>query len=285
VDTVLIVDPGLAGSPVVAATHSVEELTGFPVEQVVGRRWPPLWDAERDGGPVGTLAEAVANGARTTVALPTQRREGEPLETVVATSPARLDGRAVVFLEITRSVGERERWLAYHDALTGLANRHLLERDLDLALSRAARHGAAVALLYLDLDGFKSVNDELGHAAGDAVLVEVADHLRSMMREEDVVVRLGGDEFVVLLPDVTDEALAVTAHRVRIRLAGAAGPLAVRWSVSVGTAAGTVTGGPDVEQLMRSADLAMYDDKQVRRAGRTISLPVSPAPGSTPATG
>jgi diguanylate cyclase (GGDEF)-like protein len=185
--------------------------------------------------------------------------------------------------QLTDALAEQARV----DALTGLRNRLGLATATEALLDPAVRpaQGLALGVVCIDVDGFKTVNDELGHAAGDAVLAEVAAHLTAVVRAQDVVVRLGGDEFVVLLPEVGAEELAVTAHRLRIRLTGTAGPLAVPWSVSVGTASGAAVSSADVEQLMRSADLAMYDDKQLRRARRTISLPASRTPGSAPGAG
>jgi diguanylate cyclase (GGDEF)-like protein/PAS domain S-box-containing protein len=102
--------------------------------------------------------------------------------------------------------------LAYHDQLTGLANRRLFEETLDLAIHRAIRNDHAVAVLFLDLDNFKLVNDSLGHAAGDRLLIELADRLRICIRETDIVARQGGDEFLMLLADLergTDSATGV----------------------------------------------------------------------------
>ncbi len=97
---------------------------------------------------------------------------------------------------------ERVAFLAYHDKLTGLPNRTLFEEMLGTAVARARRHDTSVGVLYLDLDNFKLVNDSLGHAAGDELLIELAERLRRCTRETDIVARQGGDEFLVLLPDL-----------------------------------------------------------------------------------
>ncbi|HEX2028110.1 MAG TPA: EAL domain-containing protein [Nitriliruptorales bacterium] len=150
---------------------------------------------------------------------------------------------------------------AFHDPLTGLANRALLADRLAQAGRRAARHGR-LALLVLDLDGFKAVNDSMGHAAGDALLVAVAERIRSSVRAEDTAARLGGDEFAVLLEDL--EVLGGVA-RVAERLLAAIrqpvdiGGTQVRTHASIGIA---VSAGDETpEDLLRDADIAMYAAK------------------------
>ncbi|HYF26059.1 MAG TPA: diguanylate cyclase [Baekduia sp.] len=158
------------------------------------------------------------------------------------------------------------RDLALHDPLTGLANRRLLEDRLELACRRLHRRPGVLAVLFLDLDGFKAVNDTLGHEAGDRLLVQTAERLRAVVREEDTVARLGGDEFVVVtadlgsLPDaITLAARVVEAIDVPFDLDG--GPAQVRASVGLATADGaTADGGV----LLRDADHAMY---LAKRAG------------------
>jgi PAS domain S-box-containing protein len=118
------------------------------------------------------------------------------------------------FYAIVRDIAERRRgeqrlaYLAYHDALTGLPNRILVEQEVDLALARARRAGGAAALMFVDLDDFKEVNDRLGHAAGDRLLANVSSRLRSVLRDSDVLARQGGDEFLVLLGDLSDDPAA-----------------------------------------------------------------------------
>src|SRR5262249_41361885 len=113
----------------------------------------------------------------------------------------------------------RTRHEADTDPLTGLANRRALERTLQAALTRAQANSRCVAVLMLDLDGFKAVNDRHGHAAGDEALREVARRRRGCVRERDLVARLGGDEFVVVLTDLGTDAAIDTVERVRAALA------------------------------------------------------------------
>lgn len=158
---------------------------------------------------------------------------------------------------------------ATHDALTGCANRRLLVDRLDHALARALRTGLPPLVLFCDLDGFKAVNDSLGHEAGDTVLRAVGERLRSAARPADTVARLGGDEFVVLCEDVPPSARPLVEARVRAVLAQ---PVAfagtdVHVGVSIGTA--VADGSADAATLLDAADRAMYADKLDRRRALT----------------
>ena len=113
-----------------------------------------------------------------------------------------------------RAAEEQIAYLAYHDSLTGLPNRALLQEHLDLALARARRQGEAVGLLYLDLDGFKLVNDSLGHPAGDELLCHVTMRLSERRRGMDLLARQGGDEFLLLLADLERPEAEAHARRV-----------------------------------------------------------------------
>ena len=163
--------------------------------------------------------------------------------------------------------------LAYHDALTGLPNRAMFEDHLELALARAKRAAKSVAVLFMDLDGFKAVNDTLGHAAGDELLCAVTERLEVATRETDLVARLGGDEFLVLLADLPDErgysaqeVVQTVADRITSEVARPF-PLrdrVVQTSISVGACVFPFE-ADDGEGLMRAADAAMYAQK--RRGG------------------
>jgi diguanylate cyclase (GGDEF)-like protein len=170
----------------------------------------------------------------------------------------RLHGLVALLSTTLRSVEQQ----ATHDQLTGLANRRLFHSRWQQSLGEA---GGPTTLLYIDLDGFKPVNDTLGHEAGDSVLVEVAERLRRLVRSGDVVARLGGDEFAIILP-WTD---AATADAIAQRLvAELAEPfhIAVR-PVSIGASVGGVTAAPnaDPEAELRRADTAMYAAKAAGR--------------------
>ena len=158
---------------------------------------------------------------------------------------------------------------ARHDPLTGLPNRAALMEQLGIALAGARRLGHDVAILFIDLDGFKAVNDSLGHAAGDELLVRASERIRSVIRESDIVARLGGDEFVVLAVNSSDEINRATGAAARIvstlENAFRLGAQDVYVSASVGVAwapAGEVT----ADELLRRADLAMYQAKSRGRS-------------------
>ncbi|ABE48799.1 diguanylate cyclase [Methylobacillus flagellatus] len=160
---------------------------------------------------------------------------------------------------------ERElRYMALHDALTGLANRTLMNDSLKRALARAARDKGIVAVLLIDLDGFKGINDTYGHAAGDLVLQVVAARLRKVTRVSDVTARLGGDEFVVVLEDIhgVDDAVRIAEKLIRELERPVEGGLQI--SASIGIAL-SVEGQLAEDALLRQADKAMYEAKLAGR--------------------
>ena len=176
--------------------------------------------------------------------------------------------------EDLRSSVESNRHQATHDSLTGLANRVQLRDRMEQALAASADTGELVAVLLIDLDRFKEINDSLGHSYGDALLRQVGPRLRSILREQDVVARLGGDEFAVLLPAVDGAAEARTvAERLREALHRRfdVEGVALDVEVSVGIAISPMHGA-DAEELLRNADIAMYVAKEVK-AGAVVFEP------------
>lgn len=161
---------------------------------------------------------------------------------------------------------EQLQHLAMHDKLTGLANRELLQHRLVQVLAAAPRNGRPVALIFLDLDGFKAINDQLGHAVGDAVLVQVAQRLNAAVRAGDVIARFGGDEFVVVCEDADRDAVAVVAERIRLAVRSPLDrvPSSFSLTASIGIAQHCPSGGPapGADAVVFAADTAMYVSKR-----------------------
>jgi diguanylate cyclase (GGDEF)-like protein/PAS domain S-box-containing protein len=183
------------------------------------------------------------------------------------------DGKIILYEgtleDITdRKVAEtRAQFLAYYDALTGLPNRTLLQDRLGKALAGCRRRKDKVALLFLDLDGFKVINDSFGHSFGDLLLRKVADHLKSQAREQDTVARIGGDEFIVVLTGVKDVMDAAVAAE-RIMDAMIAEIVIEGHSLNVSCSMGISIfpeHGADSETLIKNADAAMYSAKESGR--------------------
>jgi diguanylate cyclase (GGDEF)-like protein len=163
--------------------------------------------------------------------------------------------------------------LALHDPLTGLPNRRLLLDRLSLAIVHAHRNKRTMAVMYLDLDGFKQINDTLGHDAGDTLLILVAARLVAAVRQEDTVARLGGDEFVIALPEFNhgedvDELVSKVINAVSqpYSIQGRSVGITVSVGVSI-----YPTHGEDAQSLMKSADLALYEAKRSGRNDYRIS--------------
>ena len=164
---------------------------------------------------------------------------------------------------LLREAVAQARQFAHHDELTGLPNRRLLLDRFNQAIARAAREHKLVALLFLDLDRFKAINDALGHVAGDSLLKQVAARLSACIRTSDTVCRFGGDEFVILLPELDgQDSAAVAAGKIRARLAAPyfVGGTEIRVVTSIGMALYPVD-GKTYEDLLRRSDVAMYWDK------------------------
>jgi diguanylate cyclase (GGDEF)-like protein len=163
--------------------------------------------------------------------------------------------------------------LALHDALTGLPNRRLLMDRLSLAIAHARRNKRTMAVMYLDLDGFKQINDTLGHDAGDTLLSMVAVRLVAAVRQEDTVARLGGDEFVIALWELSHgDDVAKLASKV---IQAVSQPFSIQsrgvsTTVSVGVGI-YPTHGEEVETLMKSADLALYEAKRTGKNNYRIA--------------
>ena len=251
------------------------ELAGRPVEVLVPEGRRDLHTAAREA--YGTCPRRRPMG--TGLAITCRRADGTVLPVDICLSPLEVGGESFVVATVSDET-ERRRTAdelfhrAVHDPLTRLPNRILLVDRLNLALARASRQGRRPAVLYVDLDGFKAVNDTWHHAVGDEVLLVVADRLRAAVRPEDTVARFGGDEFVVLCEDLDDTAGALeVADRI---LRAVSRPIRHRAGTSrLAASIGVVLadGPTDPAALIEAADQAMYRAKQ--RGG--ASAEVGPA--------
>ncbi len=222
-----------------------------------------------DTGPL-RLHQAIAQAEELERALASSQQESAAARQQVARL-TEANARLTALAAQREQEVEKMRYSAYHDELTGLPNRTLLLDRLNQALARAKRQHKQLALLLLDLDGFKDVNDRLGHAAGDKLLQRVAERLLSCVRGGDTACRYGGDEFVLLLPEVDDGKHALdVAHKIRARLAKPYVvddyPIAV--TASVGVAVYPVD-GMNRSDLIKQADIAMYLAKTRKSTSKT----------------
>ncbi|MGZ8869071.1 MAG: putative bifunctional diguanylate cyclase/phosphodiesterase [Thermoanaerobaculia bacterium] len=261
--------------------HFMEEITGMPADQVVGKRAVDLFPHIREQRVDELLARAMRGE---TVAspdihyyIPGTDRQG--WISAVYRPHYDASGNIVGAIGLIRDITERKtaeqqiEYQAYHDALTGLANRRLFQEHLTLALALAQRRRRAVAVLFLDLDHFKVVNDSLGHSVGDSMLKEVATRLRSAVRDGDTVARVGGDEFTIVLQDLSDRDDAEIVAKKVLRTIGA--PIEVSGHRLYVTASIGITvfpdDGDDAETLLKNADSAMYRAKEEGRNTYHIS--------------
>ena len=191
------------------------------------------------------------------------------------------DGRVILqqglFFDVTelKEAEARITHMAYHDALTGLANRELFRESLHLAVERARRDGTAIAVIFLDLDNFKGLNDTRGHHVGDQFLAALAERLTSATRDRDLVARQGGDEFLLMLADLPPKEAAQVERKVLDRLGAVLQePIAVpggsfRVEGSIGVSR-FPDDAQDEEMLLQHADAAMYEAKRSSRGGYRV---------------
>lgn len=253
---------------------SVRTILGYTPEEVAGRNIVEFLQPEVVPT-IAALVEAAAPGAEAFAQLELELRHRDGNRRLVAatlSAPAadRGDHIIVNLHDIThqRALEQQLRHDATHDALTGLMNRKAFGEACEGAYARAMRHGWSVGMLYIDLDGFKTINDSFGHDLGDIVLVETSRRLADCIRREDVLARLGGDEFAVLLEAVDGPDDAITLAE-RILLAVAEPIPRVPDSTPLGASIGIAIRGSDgieITNLMRLADEAMYCAKRNGRS-------------------
>jgi diguanylate cyclase (GGDEF)-like protein/PAS domain S-box-containing protein len=257
------------------------EITGYTREELIDRRFAEITHADDVDNDAAQYAQLLAGAIP---AFQVEKRyfnaAGETLSAIVSISLVR-DGRSAPlhFIAQLQDISERKRveeqlrHLADHDHLTGLRNRRLFEHDLRLQVARAQRYGERAAVMVVDLDEFKAINDVHGHKVGDDALRAVATALTRRLRETDVVARLGGDEFAVLLPHADERGTALVADGLERVIAACSidvGDTVVHPSGSVGVAMiDRQTVSP--EQVLVEADRAMYAAKRARASARAAA--------------
>jgi len=267
-DAVMITD---ANGVIEYVNPSVERMTGYGRAELLGQTPRVVMSGKHGGQFFEKLWAAVSQGKVFSDVFVNKRKDGTLYYQEQSIAPVRdASGQIVNYVATGRDISERmmahERlqYLAHHDLLTGLPNRVLFLDRLEQGLARARWHSRLVAVLFLDLDGFKHINDSLGHDIGDRLLVEVAQRLRGCVREGDTVARFGGDEFVLLLDDVaTDVDISALAEKTLVSMRQ---PLVfsghdLHLSASIGVSF-YPNDGDDVLTMLKNADIAMYRAKE-----------------------
>jgi diguanylate cyclase (GGDEF)-like protein/PAS domain S-box-containing protein len=254
---------------IVSWNPAAERIYGYSAAEVVGKPISILFPPELKNE-LGPIMKRVRQGKRyehfETVRV---RKDRSLIEVSVTVSPIRDEkGRILGASSIARDITERKRaeervrFLALHDPMTGLANYRKLMEALETELDRSARSKRPFALLLLDLDGLKGINDKYGHLIGSRALCRLADVLKRHSRTIDTAARYGGDEFVLILVETDRSAAAVVANRIRDRVAkdGEKPPISVSIGVTV-----CPEDGETVESLLGAADRELYKQKEYRR--------------------
>jgi diguanylate cyclase (GGDEF)-like protein/PAS domain S-box-containing protein len=267
VEGILIAD---AERRIVQVNAAFTRITGYPADELLGRNPRLLASGRHDEAFYDALWQSLDNAGRWQGEIWNRRKNGEPFPAWESISVSKdAEGRVVEYISVMSDISavkqaeERLAHLAHHDPMTGLANRLLFSARLEQALERARRHDSGFALLFIDMDNFKVINDSLGHLAGDRYLQAVAGRLSALVRQEDTVARLGGDEFAVLVEDL---AHAQDAGRLAGKLVQALGQgvqvgareMASSCSIGIGLYPDDAT---SAEALLKAADAAMYRAK------------------------
>ena len=284
-DLITVLD---AHGTVTYQSPSIERVLGYRADDVEGTDFARLLgvsDRPRLAQILSGLGEAYVGGGSEThvIECSLRHRDGTWLRFEVQHTDLLEDEHVRGIVLNGRDVSERKAFedqlahQAFHDPVTSLANRALFADRVQHAITRSIRGGRAIGVMFIDLDDFKTVNDSLGHAAGDTVLQEVARRLLGAVRPADTVARFGGDEFAVLLDGIADseEAADVAARILRaLELSYDVGGKQVYPRASVGIClAGDELGSSDAEELLRNADVAMYMAKRDSKGGYQVFEP------------
>ena len=266
----------------VAVNDATCRLLGYTREELLGLT-PRAVDAPATPGQLRRVMERLLHEDSIVYESARKMRDGHQVPVEISSSLTDVDGEPMV-LSISRDIAVRKKTehrleqLSLHDELTGLKNRRGFYVLLPEQAKRAKRSGARIVVLYADIDGFKAINDRLGHKRGDDVLRAVAEALQAAFRETDLIARLGGDEFCVVAESPSDPSILVQRLDEAIKTAGEELGLPVMLSYGTVIADWRSLGDPD--ELLTRADMLMYESKRVRKADRRVEPPEQMASGA-----
>lgn len=252
-----------------AVNNAACRLFGYTRDELL-RLTPRAVDAPATPGQLRRVMERLMHEDSIVYESARKTRDGRQVPVEISSSMTDVDGDLMV-LSISRDIAARKKkelrleQLSLHDELTGLKNRRGFYVLLPEQGKRAKRSGARVVVLYGDIDGFKAINDRLGHRRGDQVLQAVAEALRVAFRETDLIARLGGDEFCVVAESPSDPAILV--RRLDEAIAAAGEDLGLHIGLSYGTVVADWRGLDDPDELLTRADMRMYEAKRARKRG------------------
>ncbi|HEX7648730.1 MAG TPA: diguanylate cyclase, partial [Noviherbaspirillum sp.] len=271
---IMISESGPSHRTIIYVNPAFERITGYSAQEAIGSDARML--VGEDAAQIGAqdIAAAVREQREGSAILRNYRKDGTPFWNDLTIAPVRNSaGDTTHFVSIINDITERKQYEEQlerqinQDALTGLASRNLLQDRASMAIAFAARHSRSVALLYIDIDHFKRINDSLGHTFGDAILVALARRLSAGMRERDTVSRIGGDDFVIVLSDLDspqDVPLRAGQLLHDIALPIPLQDREISLSASIGVSM-YPQDGDDYDTLLRNADAAMYRAKEAGR--------------------
>lgn len=270
-DGIMICDEN---SNILKVNPAFTEITGYEEREVIGKNPKILSSGKQPPEFYAFFWEAIQSKGEWSGELWNRQKSGdfyiaETKISVLLDAQGEITNYVGVFSDITREVKHQEKLenLAHYDALTQLPNRVLLSDRLGIALARAKRKKTTLAVCFVDLDGFKPINDQYGHDSGDKVLIEIANRIRQDLREEDTVARIGGDEFILLLGNIRSKTL-LTEYLNRLLLSLNRPFPWLGSDVSIGASIGIALSGAGEQEgdaLVRQADQAMYEAKRLGR--------------------
>lgn len=268
-----------ASSKIIKVNRAFTSITGYTAEEVIGKDPRILQSGRHKSEFYAAMWDSLNRTGEWNGEIWNRRKSGEIYpEQITITAVKGLEGSVTNYvatltdITLNKEAADKIERLAFYDALTGLPNRVLLRDRLVLALASSHRSGQTGALLFIDMDNFKSLNDTLGHNMGDLLLQQVAQRLESSVREGDTVARLGGDEFVVILVDLSEQALEAAAQtknigKIILDILNQPYQLTNHFYHSTPSIGATLFNGHEqsVDELLKQADIAMY---QAKTSGR-----------------